>query len=233
MELIRTDIKETIEEIYLVETLNLDNKTILELGCGNASMTKKIASNGLNRKIYACEIDEIQHNKNIEQNIKNIKFLYSGAQKIPLDEESIDIAFMFKSFHHIPKNLMPKALNEIKRVLKPNALAYICEPLFYGEQNELIAMFHDEEEVRIDAFETIKKSVENEDFKLFKEIFFQSEITYENFEDFEKRQMNLSYNNDFINEELKENIKIKFDSYNNGKRTTFLKPFRVDILQKV
>lgn len=233
MELIKTNIEETIEEIYLIETLNLDNKKILELGCGNASMTKKIAQNGTNRKIYACEIDEIQHKKNLMQNVENIEFLFNGAQDIPLEDESIDIIFMFKSFHHIPKELMTKSLKEIKRVLKPNALAYISEPLFYGEQNELIAMFHDEEEVRKNAFEAIKKSVMNDDFKLFKEIFFQTEITYENFKDFEKKQMNLTYNDDSINEELRNSIKKKFDSYNNGGKTSFMKPFRVDILQKI
>lgn len=231
MKLLETNITQTLEEIYLIETLNLDNKKILELGCGNASMTKKIASNGYNREIIACEVDKIQHKKNLENNISNIKFLLAGAQSLTLEENSIDIVFMFKSFHHIPKDLMQKALIQIKRVLKPNGLLYISEPLFQGKQNELIAMFHDEEEVRIDAFNNIKEAVENETFKLFREIFFQTEVVYKNFEDFEKKQMNLTYNNNNINNELRIKIKEKFDSYNNGNETRFLKPFRVDILQ--
>jgi ubiquinone/menaquinone biosynthesis C-methylase UbiE len=35
---------------------------------------------------------------------------------------------------------MQKALNEIKRVLKANGLAYISEALFLEEQNELVAI---------------------------------------------------------------------------------------------
>lgn len=232
MKLIETNITETFDELYLIETLNLDNKRILELGCGQASMTKKIASNGTNRKIIACEVDEVQHKKNLQLDIPNIEFILTGAQNIPLEDNSIDIIFMFKSFHHIPKNLMTKALNEIYRVLKPNALAYISEPLFLGEQNELIAMFHDEQEVRIDAFNNIKKSVEEEQFKLFKEIFFQTKVFYKNFEDFKTKQMNLTYNNDETNEKLVDNIKNKFNSYNKGQNVEFNKPFRVDILQK-
>ena len=150
-----------------------------------------------------------------------------------LEDESIDAIFMFKSFHHIPYDLMKKALNEIKRVLKPNALVYISEPLFKGGQNELISMFHDEEQVRIDAFEHIKEAVENEQFKLFRELFFQTEVTYKNFEDFKTRQMNLSYNDNNITKELEEKIKDKFNNYNNGKDVSFMKPFRVDILQKI
>ncbi len=233
MKLISDNITQTLEEIYLVETINLDNKTILELGCGNASMTKQIAQNGLNRRIIACEVDKIQHEKNLLLNIPNIEFKLCGAQKIDLEDESVDVIYMFKSFHHIPLELMNDALDEILRVLKPNALAYISEPLFKGEQNELIAMFHNEEKVRQNAFNHIKNAVENEKFKLFRELFFQTEITYKNFEDFEKKQMNLSYNDDEISEELKDKIRNKFNSFNQGKESTFMKPFRVDILQKI
>lgn len=233
MKLIEDNITQTLDEIYLVETLNLDNKTILELGCGNASMTKEIAQNGSNRKIIACEVDEVQHRKNLLLNIPNIEFKLNGAEDIDLEDESIDAIFMFKSFHHIPYNLMKKALNEIRRVLKPNALVYISEPLFKGGQNELISMFHDEEQVRIDAFEHIKEAVENEQFKLFRELFFQTEVTYKNFEDFRTRQMNLSYNDNNMTKELEEKIKDKFNNYNNGKDVSFMKPFRVDILQKI
>lgn len=46
--------------------------------------------------------------------------------------------------------------------------------------------------------------------------------------------MNLTYNNDHINEELKNKIKERFNFFTNGgQKTTFLKPFRVDILQKI
>ncbi len=233
MKLLENNITETLEEIYLVETLNLNNKKILELGCGGASMTKQIASNGEHREVIAFEIDEIQHKKNLQLNINNISFILSGAQEINLEDNSIDIIFMFKSFHHIPKDLMQKALSEIKRVLKPNGLAYISEPLFLGPQNELVAMFHDEEQVRIDAFNAIKTSVDNGQFKLFKEIFFQTEVTYKDFNDFKNKQMNLSYNEDNINTKLHEEIKNKFNSYNNGEITSLMKPFRVDILQKI
>ena len=231
MKLIEKNITQTIEEIYLVETLNLNDKTILEIGCGAAEMTKKIANNGFNRKIIACDIDEVQHEKNLKLNIENVEFRLCSAQNIDAEDNSIDFIFMFKSFHHIPKEFMKHAISEIKRVLKPNSLAYICEPLFYGEQNDLTSIFHDEEQVRIDAFETIKKAVEDEELKLFREIFFQTEVTYENFEDFQKKQMNHSYNENNYTLETIEKVREKFNSYG-GAKTTLMKPFRVDILQK-
>lgn len=233
MKLIENNITQTLDEIYLVETINLNNKTILELGCGNASMTKQIAQNGFDRKIIACEVDEVQHKKNLLLDIENIEFKLCGAENIDLEDESVDVIYMFKSFHHIPLELMSNALDEISRVLKSNGLIYISEPLFAGEQNELISMFHDEKEVRQNAFNHIKDAVDNEKFKLFREIFFQSEVVYKDFEDFEKRQMNLTYNDNDISKELKEKIKNKFNSFNEGKESSFMKPFRVDILQKI
>lgn len=232
MKLLEENITQTVDEIYLLETLNLDNKTILELGCGTATMTKKIAQNGTNRKIIACEVDKIQHKKNLKENIENIKFEDYPAEDIKLEDESIDIVLMFKSFHHIPKNSMQKALDEIKRVLKPNGLAYISEPLYQGDQNALVAIFHDEKEIREIAFENIKKAVDDEKFKLFKEIFFQTEVTYENFEDFKTKQMDATYINENVTPEIFQKVKDTYESYSKAKHT-FLKPFRVDILQKV
>jgi len=233
MKLLEQDISQTFNEHYIVETFNLNNKVILELGCGAASMTQKIASTGFDRKVIAYEVDSIQHEKNLNLELDNVEFVLCGAQDIQLKNASVDAIFMFKSFHHIPKELMTKALEEVNRVLKPGGLAYISEPLFQGQQNELIAMFHDEEEVRIDAFEAIKNFVEQDKIKLFKEMFFHQESSYKNFEDFKNKHMNLSYNNDNISKELEEKIKEKYLSFaNKDESAYFLKPFRVDILQK-
>lgn len=235
MQLLNYDITNTFNEIDLIESkLNLDNSNILELGCGAANFTKKLATNGINRKFSACEVDNIQHNKNIQNTYENIEFFLCGAQELPFEDESFDFVFMFKSLHHVPLELLDKALSEIKRVLKPNALAYFSEPLFLGEQNRLIAMFHDEEEVRIKAFMALEKAVENNMFKLYEEIFFKSEVSYENFEDFKRRQMMQTFNDYTFTDELIEKIQIAYDhlSDKNG-YASFEKPFRVDILQKV
>ena len=232
MKLIEENITQTLDQIYLIETLNLDNKTILELGCGDATITKQLAINGSNRKIIACEVDEIQHEKNLTLNIENIEFKLNAAQNIELEDESVNMVFMLNSLHHVPCNSMKKALLEIKRVLKPNGLVYISEPLYTGKASELYSIFNDEEEVYIQAFKHIEEVVENEDFKLFRELFFQTEVIYEDFEDFKNREMNSTYNDNNIDKELEKKIKTKFNSFNNGKTTSIMNPSRVDILQK-
>ena len=98
--------------------LSLDNKHIVELGCGHASITRNIATSGANRKITALEVDEIAHEKNLQiADLPNVKFELSGAQQIPLEDESADVVFMFKSLHHVPLGLMETSMHEINRVL--------------------------------------------------------------------------------------------------------------------
>ncbi len=224
---------DTVNEMFIVETLNLNNKTILDLGCSNAKITYELENSGFNREIYACEIDLVQHKINTTNKDTNIKFFPYGAQDLKFEDNTFDIIFMFKSFHHINVLDMVKALKEIKRVLKPNALVYISEPLYSGKQNELVSIFHDEKLVREEAYKTIKSFVDNSEFKLFKEIFFNTEVTYTSFEDFEKKQMNLSYNENSLNEKIHEKVKNKYEEYSKNGQATFLKPFRVNILQKI
>jgi SAM-dependent methyltransferase len=76
---------------------------------------------------------------------------YSGAQAIPFQDGSFDLALMLKSLHHVPLDLLDQALAEVHRVLRPQGLLYVSEPVFAGALNEVMRLFHDEELVRAAA----------------------------------------------------------------------------------
>jgi SAM-dependent methyltransferase len=219
-------------EIYN-RILSFDHKHILELGCGNAQKTRDIATSGVNRKITALEVDEIAHDKNLKiMDLPNVTFGLSGAQDIPLDDESVDVVLMFKSLHHIPAALMEQSLREIRRVLKPAGLAYISEPVYAGEFNEILRLFNDEQKVREIAFNTLKKTVDDGLFTLVEEIFFNTPRRYQDFAEFENRIINATYKQNCLSEDLYRQVKQRFEQHTGDNGAYFLNPVRVDLLQK-
>lgn len=219
-------------EIYN-RLLSLDNKHILELGCGGASITRKIATSGTNRKITALEVDEIAHKKNLQiTDLPNVTFELAGAEQIPLANESVDIVFMFKSLHHVPMELMETSMHEIRRVLRPGGLAYISEPIYAGDFNQVLRLFHDEKTVREAAFDTLRKSVDDGLFELVEEIFFNSPRRYEDFAEFENHTIKATHSNHKLDEKLHTLVKHRFEQHVGNDGAHFFNPIRVDLLQR-
>ena len=213
--------------------LSLDNKHILELGCGSAEITRNIASAGENRKVTALEVDEIAHDKNQQiTDLPNVTFALSGAQSIPLADESVDVVFMFKSLHHVPLASMEPAMHEIRRVLKPCGFVYISEPVFAGDFNEVLRLFHDEQLVRQAAFDTLKKAVDDGLFTLVEETFFNAPMKFENFAEFENNTIKATHSEHNLDEELYRQVKQCFEQNMDDDGAHFLMPMRVDLLQK-
>ena len=234
MRIVAHPIELTCPEVEVYNRLlALDNKHILELGCGAALKTRDIATAGVNRRITALEVDKTAHRKNLEiDDLPNVKFVLSGAQDIPLDDESIDIVLMFKSLHHVPVELMETSLEEIHRVLKPGGLAYISEPIFYSDFNEILRLFHNEKEVREAAFHTLEKAVDSSLFQLVEEVFFNTPGHYRDFAKFEKSIINATYSRHRLDAGLYEQVRQEFERHMGDDVAYFLKPIRVDLLKK-
>lgn len=219
-------------EIYN-RLLALDNNHILELGCGSADITRNIATAGENRSITALEVDEIAHDKNQQiTDLPNVTFALAGAQEIPLHDASVDVVFMFKSLHHVPIELMEPSMQEVHRVLRPGGRAYISEPVFAGDFNEVLRLFHDEQKVRQAAFDTVKKAVDDGLFELVDEIFFNSPMRFENFAEFEDNTIKATHSDHQLDDNLYELVKQRFQQHVGEDGAHFLMPIRVDLLQK-
>jgi len=213
--------------------LPLDNSHILELGCGAAEKTRDIATSGANRKVTALEVDVVAHRKNLQiTDLPNVKFGLAGAQDIPLDDESVDIVLMFKSLHHVPVELMEVSLMEIRRVLKPTGLAYISEPVFAGEFNEILRIFHNEQKVREAAFNALKTAVNQGWFRLVEETFFNTPGFYRDFSEFENTVINATHSQHSLDSSLLELVRQRFERHLGDDGAHFLTPVRVDLLQK-
>lgn len=218
-------------EVYN-RVLQLDGKNILELGCGKAEFTMAIAKDGQSRNLIAIEVDKVQLEKNHEMpKPDNVSFQFGAAEDIPLDDSSQDIVLMFKSIHHVPENSMPAAMSEIQRVLNPDGLLYISEPVFSGDINEVLRLFHDEEIVRQSAFDVIKRSIDAGDFLLEEEIFFSTHVQFDNFTEFANKAIDVSHSKHHLSEELMQKVKKRFEKYLSLNKGQFSVPHRVDLLR--
>jgi len=214
------------------ELLTLKGTDVLELGCGTAELTRQIATGCSGCRITAMEVDEIQHAKNLQiTDLRNVRFVAGGAEAIPADDANFDAVLMFKSLHHVPVDKMDVAMHEIRRVLRPGGYAYISEPIFAGDFNDILRQFHDEELVRKAAFEAVKNTVEDGRFTLVDEVFFLSSMHFKNFAEFEEKVIGVSHSQHQLSAAVYESVRHDVNRAMSDDGAQFLMPMRVDLLE--
>ncbi len=219
-------------EVYN-QLLPLDGAHIIELGCGGAIHTRAIAESGRPASILACEVDTIQHEKNLAiTDLPTVTFCHAGAEAIPAEDSSADIVMMFKSLHHVPLEAMDKVIQEIRRVLKPGGLAYISEPVYAGDFNEVLRLFHDEKAVREAAFATVRKAVEQGVLELSGQHFFNTPNNFTDFADFEHKVIGVTHTHHQLSPDLLKTVRDKFESFMSPDGAHFVMPIRVDLLRR-
>ena len=224
---------ETTELELMQRVLPLENAVIVELGCGRAWMTRRMAEDFPVQRVVATEVDRVQHEKNLAiDGLQKVEFQYGGMQQIDLEDGEADIVIMLKSLHHVPLDLMDQGFAEISRVLKPGGLAYISEPVYAGDFNEILRLFNDEKMVREEAFAAVKRALDSGAFELEDEIFFESPGHYASWEEFEDRMLKVTHTRHEIDGDLYEKIKASFMQHMTTDGAFFKKPSRVDLLRK-
>lgn len=95
-----------------------------DLGCGRGAYTADLAS----------RFDRVIGVDILAQNIEharlsvhgNVEFRCAALERIPLEDESVDAAFLIEVLDHVAD--VNKCLAEVRRVLKPGGKAYISAP---------------------------------------------------------------------------------------------------------
>ncbi len=109
---------------FLLELVR-DGEKILDAGCGNGRLLE-----GIWRKVNYVGLDSsptlIKYAKEKYGGRPGVKFLVGDVLNLPFKDESFEKVFAIALFHHIPSfEFRLKAVEEIKRVLKPGGLAII------------------------------------------------------------------------------------------------------------
>jgi SAM-dependent methyltransferase len=222
------------DEIDLLQSLADLNRhpRIVELGCGAADLSRKLLSRYPGCEVTGMEVDLRQHAKNLLKPTERLHFVQAGAQAIPFAAESFDLALMLKSLHHVPLDLLGQALSEVHRVLRPKGLLYISEPVFAGPLNEVMRLFHDEEQVRAAALRAIREALSTGLWEQVTETFFDMPVHYRDFAEFEQRMIAVTYADHRLDDTLLEAVRLRFEPHMSDSGARFLRPMRVNLLRK-
>ncbi|MHB1084846.1 MAG: class I SAM-dependent methyltransferase [Thiobacillus sp.] len=219
------------EKEIIHKLLTLPGARVLELGCGKADKTRLVAQSAAS--VLALEVDPIQLASNRASDTPdNVQFEYGGAENIPAADSNFDIVLMFKSLHHVPTELMDDALSEIRRVLKPGGVAYISEPVFAGEFNEILRLFHDEKAVRDAAFAAVVKAASSHQLSLVSQTFFLQPMHFDDFGQYDKQVLGVTHTEHTLSPDLLNTVRKRFEQHMSPSGADFHMPIRVELFTK-
>ena len=111
-----------LDKVDRLLSLN-DGQRVLEIGCGQGHLTKRLADRGIN-------ITGVDANPNASEVAETDRVLHMKGENLEFDNESFDVVLSVHALEHIPP--LDQAIAEMARVLKPGGRAlhiYPAEPV--------------------------------------------------------------------------------------------------------
>ncbi len=222
---IRTDLA------VIDQCLKPENQFLVEAGCGNMHLSKALAERGAH--VLAIDPDPLQAEKNRAADIiANVGFAETGADQIPVEDQSVHGVLFPYSLHHIPEDLHASVFAEVLRVLKPEGFVYIMEPVASGKLNEVMRLFHDEAPAR-DAAQRAIESLAMPHFSQVDVIEYSNRISYDSWEQFAARCVSKTFNTNYTEAQVRaERVRDKFLEVGQHSNFEFESPMRVTWLRK-
>ncbi|WP_053225718.1 class I SAM-dependent methyltransferase [Solirubrobacter soli] len=128
----------------LTKVVDVRGKTVVDIGCGDGAFVRALATAGA--EAIGIEVSEDAVARARERDPAH-RYELGGAERLPFEDASIDVATLMRSLHHVPDPA--RAFPELARVVRGHV--WIAEPLPEGEFFELLRPVDDETEVRANA----------------------------------------------------------------------------------
>lgn len=221
------------EVAYLESLVPLAGARVVELGCGKGEFARKLAERTPVASVVALEVDHIQHQLNLEApRHPKLTFTYGGAQHIPLGDAAFDGVVMMKSLHHVPVEHLDRALLEIRRVLRPGGWLYVSEPVYAGEFNEIVKLFHDEGAVRVAAHEALQRASKTRVLETALEREFMAPLAFRDYDDFVEKIVRATHSEHVYTDQVAAEVRSKFAQYQTPQGAKFIRPMRVNLMRR-
>ena len=203
---------------------------LIDAGCGNMHLSKALAGRGAH--VLAIDPDPIQASKNQSAQITpNVGFTETGADQIPVENQSVDGILFPYSLHHVPETLFDAVFAEALRVLKPDGFVYIMEPVASGELYEVVRLFHEEAPVRDKAQQAIE-ALGIPNFSQVDIIEYSNQTNYDSWESFASRYAGKTFNTSYTEEDIRApHVQDKFLQVGEPRNFQFEAPMRVTYLR--
>ncbi|MBU1726088.1 MAG: class I SAM-dependent methyltransferase, partial [Candidatus Omnitrophica bacterium] len=102
----------------------IKGKRVLEVGCGDGYGTSYLS--GFASQAVGVDYDQASIGlAKTKYRAKNLDFSCMDATDLSFEDDSFDAVCSFQVIEHIPEELLPKYLKEIKRVLKKDGVFYL------------------------------------------------------------------------------------------------------------
>lgn len=216
----------------LIETVPLAGKHVVDVGCGDGSMTRLMARQGAHALGVECGARQLAKAR-AAQPVADERIVEGVAQALPAEDGSVDLVVFFNSLHHVPTDATGQALAEAARVLKPGGLLYVSEPVAEGSHFELVRMVDDETEVRAHAHAALKAAGR---FGLAeeREFFYLHEVRYKSFEGVRDRVVSANAEREARFAALDAELRRLYAQLGrpDGDEMCFDQPMRVNLLRK-
>jgi SAM-dependent methyltransferase len=221
------------EVAYLESLVPLEGARVAELGCGKADFARKLVERTGVAAVSALEVDRIQHQRNLEvPTHPKLTFMYGGAEDIPLADGAFDGVVMMKSLHHVPVEHLDRAMQEIRRVLKPGGWLYVSEPVYAGEFNEIVRLFHDEGVVRAEAYAALQRASKSGVLETALEHEFMAPLAFRDYDDFVDKVVRATHSDHVYTPDVAAQVRARFAKHETPQGTKFIRPMRVNLLRR-
>ncbi|MBI2240763.1 MAG: class I SAM-dependent methyltransferase [Magnetospirillum gryphiswaldense] len=216
----------------IVETLDLEGKRVIDVGCGDGNLTRLMARNGAHVLGVECSPRQLATAWKADK-VSDERIVEGVGQALPAEDGSADMVVFFNSLHHIPAEHMAQALAEAHRVLVPGGMVYVSEPVAEGKFFETCRPVDDETQVRAQALACLRQA---DGFQMKDEILYLHTVTLKTYEAFRDRIVSANHEREERFAVLDEQMRALYAANGrpNGEGAMeFDQPMRVNLLVKL